>query len=700
MTVVTSGMRTSVVRGGCWAFAIVWACQVFCGAAAGGDADTLGLDEEAAFRAAVDRAAPSVVRIESAGMSEAALAGPAEASPAAGPSSGTVIDPEGWVVATEFAVPQDVMQAVVVLPDGTRRAARAVGRDRSRGLVLLKVDLPAGMTLPVVPLASRSDLAVGQWTLAIGRTLSVSAPNVAIGILSAVNRAWGKAVQTDASVSPANYGGVLVDVEGRMIGILAPLPADTAGMMAGTELYDSGIGFAVPGDDIVAVLPRLKAGETLRPGILGISYESRDAFTAAAKIASCSPGSPAAKAGLRAGDTVVAAAGKPVARIAELRHELAPRYAGDTIDLVVERPTKEGGAERVEARATLVAALPAWRRAILGIVAERTAAADRTASAKKDGPQKQPVRVRWLWPDGPAAKAGVRSGDVIESVAMNGADDASEAEPLPVGSPEVLAGFLGGVEIGATVRLVVRRDAEVVPIDIATIAVAGTLPADVPPLPGATGARARRLEAPEVAKPPIAVLPDGDANQPLGVLVYFGPPPGAVDPQVGGRNGGADADQAFAEPWKAAVARHRVAVILPAAEDPQRWARGDIAAVARAIDSLASRRPIDRSRVAFAGRGAGGGFAFVAAEALGPAARGVALLDSALPRQATIEPAEPGRSRWVLFGQSADQALPRLAADRQRLTDNGFPVGMLGEMLGDAVPAESLCAWVECLGVL
>lgn len=699
MTAATSGMRKSIVRGGCWAFAVVLACRVFSGAAAGGDADTLGLDEEAAFRAAVERAAPSVVRIESAGMSEAALAGPAEASPAAGPSSGTVIDPEGWVVATEFAVPKDVMQAVVVLPDGTRRAARAVGRDRSRGLVLLKVDLPAGMTLPVAPLASRSDLAVGQWTLAIGRTLSASAPNVAIGILSAVNRAWGKAVQTDASVSPANYGGALVDVEGRMIGILAPLPADTAGMMAGTELYDSGIGFAVPGDDIVAVLPRLKAGETLRPGILGISYESRDPFTAAAKIAACSPGSPAAKAGLRAGDTVVAAAGKPVARIAELRHELAPRYAGDTIDLMVERPTKGGGSERVEARATLVDALPAWRRAILGIVADRTASGGRAATAEKAGPQKKPVRVRWLWPDGPAAKAGIRPGDVIESVALNRADDATEAEPLPVGSPEVLAGFLGGVEIGATVRLVVRRDAEVLPIDIATIAVTGTLPADVPLLPGATGARARRLEAPEVAKPPIAVLPDGDATQPLGVLVYFGPPPGAVDPQAGGRKGG-DADQVFVAPWQAAAARHGVAVILPAAEDPQRWARGDIAAVARAIDSLASRRPIDRSRVAFAGRGAGGAFAFVAAEAIGPAARGVALLDSALPRQAAIEPAEPGRSRWVLFGQSADQALPRLAADRQKLTDNGFPVGMLGEMPGDAVPAEALCAWVESLGVL
>ena len=695
MTAATSRKVRGMSRGGCLALAMVLACHALCGAARGGETDTLGLDEETVFRAAVERVAPSVVRIESAGLSEAALAGPAEASPAAGPSSGTVIDPEGWVMATEFAVPEDVTQAVIVLPDGTRRAARAVGRDQSRGLVLLKVDLPAGTTLPVAATASRSDLAVGQWTLAIGRTLSTSAPNVAIGILSASNRAWGKAVQTDASVSPANYGGPLIDIEGRVIGILAPLPADTAGMMAGTELYDSGIGFAVPSDDIRGVLPRLKAGETLRPGILGIGYESRDPFTAAAKIASCSPGSPAAKAGLRAGDTVVAAAGKPVTRIAELRHQIAPRYAGDTIDLVVERRTKGGDSERVEARATLVAALPPYRQAILGIVPERA------AGAGKDGAKAERVRVRWLWPDGPAAKAGVRPGDVIESVAMSRGDDAAtEAEPLPVGSPEILAGFLGGAEIGATVRITVRRDAEVVPIDIATVALAGTPPADVPPMPGATGARAERLEAPEVARPPVVVLPEGDTKQPLGVLVYFGPPPGAAETQGGTRKGGADAANAFAEPWKAAAARHGVAVILPAAEDPQRWARSDIAAVARAIDSLASRRPIDRSRLAFAGRGAGGAFAFIAADSLGPAARGVALLDSALPRQASIEPAEPGRSRWIIFGQSAAQPLPRLAADRQKLADNGFPVGTLADMLGDAVPAEALCAWVECLGVL
>ena len=95
------------------------------------------LDEEAAFQAAAAAVAPSVVRVEVAGVSEAGLSGPAEASPAAGPSSGLVVGADGWIVATSFAVPKDVTQAVVTLPGGGRRVARVAGRDLARGLVLL-----------------------------------------------------------------------------------------------------------------------------------------------------------------------------------------------------------------------------------------------------------------------------------------------------------------------------------------------------------------------------------------------------------------------------------------------------------------------------------------------------------------------------------------------------------------------------------
>ncbi len=117
-------------------------------------------------------------------------------------------------------------------------------------LVLLKV--AADEALPVPTWVPRQELAVGQWTIAVGRTYPGSFPNVSVGILSAINRVWGKAVQTDAKVSPSNYGGPLIDIRGRVIGVLVPLSPQQEGEFAGAEWYDSGIGFAVPLADIWA----------------------------------------------------------------------------------------------------------------------------------------------------------------------------------------------------------------------------------------------------------------------------------------------------------------------------------------------------------------------------------------------------------------------------------------------------------------
>ncbi|MFM8892010.1 MAG: trypsin-like peptidase domain-containing protein, partial [Planctomycetia bacterium] len=245
--------------------------------------DDLPFAEEQAIRAAVSRVASAVVRIETLATSEAGLAQGAEANPASGPSTGVVVADGGLVVTTSFCVPRDVDQAIVVLPPAgeedaaggaqeggsRRRAARVVGRDVARGLVLLRMDQgrPEQTNPPAITeWVPRDELAVGRWTIAVGRGWNSPSPSVAVGILSAVNRSWGRSVQTDASVSPANYGGALVDIHGRVIGILAPLPADTAGMNLGTELSDSGIGFAGPYADLVASLPRLEKGETLVPG--------------------------------------------------------------------------------------------------------------------------------------------------------------------------------------------------------------------------------------------------------------------------------------------------------------------------------------------------------------------------------------------------------------------------------------------------
>lgn len=647
---------------------------VWCGHVIGRSDDGGGLEEQA-FQAAVARVAGAVVRIEPVGISAADVGASAEATPAVGPSTGTVVG-TGRVVTTSFAVPKDVPEAIVVLPNGTRAAGRVVGRDVSRGLVVLAVDGTAAAELVVPEPAPRGDLAVGQWTLAVGRTWDVAVPSVAVGVLSATSRAWGKAVQTDASVSPANYGGPLIDIRGRVIGVLAPLPADTAGMTSGTELYDAGIGFAVPLEDILRVLPNLRDGRTLTPGILGIGYAARDPFTAPATIATCRAGSPAARAGLRTGDTIVAADGRPVTRIAELRNVLAPKYAGDTIDLVVERRSGEGS-EQVAMQATLADSLPPWRRPMIGIVPTRSAADD----GRADGG----VEVAWVWPEGPAAQAGIERGDRVRAVSDSG------GPPQPADSPALLAGAIGGAEAGRVLTLTLRRGTTERTVDLAAAELPAVVPADaVPePEPGLPGT-IERLEAAEVARPPLVVLPDAKAG-PLGVLVYFSPPPGAGEGEAGSR---------AADPWREVAARHRVAVVLPTAADPQRWGRDDIRAVARALDSLRTRRPVDASRIAVAGRGPGGTFAWLVAEALGPAVRGVALLDAALPRQAVIEPSEPGRSRWVLFAVPLTGGPPKVDADRAALGDNGYQVGLLPDVLGDGPPAEALCRWVESLGLL
>ena len=637
--------------------------------------DDPGGFEEEAFKAAVARVAGAVVRIEPVGISTAELGASAEATPAAGPSTGTVVA-DGRVMTTSFAVPKDVPEAIVVLPSGRRTAGRVVGRDLSRGLVLLEVDAPVAAELVVPEPAPRADLAVGQWTLAVGRTWDIATPSVAVGVLSATSRAWGKAVQTDASVSPANYGGPLVDIRGRVIGVLAPLPADTAGMTSGTELYDAGIGFAVPLDDILRVLPNLRDGRSLVPGILGIGYASRDPFTAPATIATCRAGSPAAKAGLRTGDTIVSADGRPVTRIAELRTILAPKYAGDTIDLRVERRGSQGS-EQVAVQATLAESLPPWRRPMIGVVPVRTAADDVAAGSG--------VEVGWVWPESPAARAGVERGDRLLSIAE------ANGSLQPVDSAALLAGAIGGSEAGSTLTVTLRREKTERTVDLAAVPLPHTVPIDAAPVAeSTTPATVERLEAAEVARPPLVVLPDAKAG-PLGVLVYLGPPPGAGEGAAGSK---------AADPWLEAAARHRIAIVLPTAADPQRWGRDDVRAVARALDSLRARRPVDASRIAVAGRGPGGAFAWLVAEALGPAVRGVALLDAGLPRQAVIEPTEPGRSRWVLFAVPLTGGPSKVDADKATLDANGYQVGVLPDVLGDAPPAEELCRWVESLGLL
>jgi S1-C subfamily serine protease len=626
-------------------------------------ADEPTLAEESAFQAAAARVAGAVVRLE-----PAVAADPTADRVMAGPSTGLVVDPDGSILATGFAVPDGTREVVAVLPGGERRIATPVGRDRVRGVVLLRtLPIPDAPPLEAVP---RTDLRPGQWTIAVGRGWAGAEPGVSVGILSATDRCWGVAVQTDASVSPLTYGGPLVDIAGRVIGLIVPLPADTAGMKRGSDLYDSGIGFAIPLVDLLPLVPRLRDGAVLEPGVLGIGYESRDSINGVPAIASVAPRSPAALAGLASGDRIVAVADRRVRRIADVRHATAPLHAGDSVTLEVERPA-DGGGRRLTVTATLVAAVPPLRRGVAGIVL--TSDADRP-------------RIGWVLPAAPAAVAGAEVGDVVTQVAVAG------EPPLVAPSVAALAGALAAAEPGAAVRLEVDRGGSRVPLELRLAPPPTDVPAEGPTTASAGGVldaaldpvKVTRLEMVDAAERPLAVVPRG-GDAPLGLLVHVGPPRGAVP-------------DAEADRWKGAVAASGVAVLLPGSTDRTRWSRDDVAAVVEAIQSLHRRRPIDPDRVAVSGSGAGAAFAWLVAERLGNACRGVAVPGAALPAAGPLPPADPGAARWYLLGGGERLPAARVDADRRRLEAAGHVVGVL-PVDTDPAPA-TLCRWASLLGLL
>ncbi|MBN2292546.1 MAG: PDZ domain-containing protein [Pirellulales bacterium] len=297
------------------------------------DIASLDAAEEKAFRAAVARVAPSVVRLETVGgleRAEGVVFGN-------GPTTGLIIDDQGYIVSSGFNFLRKPDSILVQLADGSRKAARLLATDHSRKLVLLKIESGGNTVLPAPVFAERKNIRPGQWAIGVGRTFPGNHPNISVGIVSAVNRIWGKAIQTDAAVSPNNYGGPLIDIYGRVMGLLVPMSPEGEGQTAGLELYDSGIGFAVPSDDLLRSIERLKKGDDLFGGFLGIVSKQPNLSMAEAVVEGCAPGSPAQKAGLKTGDRILSVDGRKIDRATDLREAVARRYAGEKIKIEVLR---------------------------------------------------------------------------------------------------------------------------------------------------------------------------------------------------------------------------------------------------------------------------------------------------------------------------------------------------------------------------
>lgn len=551
------------------------------------------------MRAAVERVAPSVVAVETVG----GLARVDQVQFGGGASTGLIVSSDGYIVTSAFAFAQKPASVLVSLADGTRLPATLVATDHSRLVSLLKVTVDRPLPTPAA--VEKNDIQVGWWAIAVGRAFDVGQTNVSVGIVSAVDRIAGRVVQTDAKVSPSNYGGPLVDIRGRVMGVLTPLSPTKSAQLAGVEWYDSGIGFAVPLADVERVLPRLREGHDLQPGLMGISLEAGDLHADAPVIAACRPKSPAHEAGLKPGDRIVEIDQQPVSRQSQLLDEINRRYAGDRLRMVIIR-----GEERLERELELVDHLDPYQRAFLGILPRRsevvTAAKEASVpdgskdASEKDRAPAQPagVAIRFVYPDSPAAEAGLQPGDVIVSLSAK-----------PVNSRDDLMEIAAAAEVGQSTSIEIRRGDQSLKHNFVWHTVPEEVPGELPPEDKADPLEAKRpatgktsLKVAEFKNDSMVYVPENYTTGTGHALVVW---LRAAD--------AASDDDALLSRWKERCRRGGVILFAPRPAETSGWQRDDFEFIRKAVEQLRTTYDLDMSRVVAAGGERGGALAYALA---------------------------------------------------------------------------------------
>src|SRR5688572_20503134 len=266
-----------------------------------------------------------------------------------GSGSGVILDPTGYIITNAHVVrgAQRVRVELSVATDGrsilrTRGRsveARIVGVDLETDLAVIKIE---EQNLPTVAFGDSEELSAGQLVLAFGSPLGLN-NSVSLGVISAVARQLSPEspmiyLQTDATINRGSSGGPLVDVRGRLIGINTLIVSQTGG--------NDGLSFAAPSNIVRAVYDQIRKFGRVRRGEIGIRAQTITPELATGLqlprnsgviLADVIPGSPAAQAGIRPGDIVLALDGKPMENGRQLHVNLYRRLIGDVIALEVLR---------------------------------------------------------------------------------------------------------------------------------------------------------------------------------------------------------------------------------------------------------------------------------------------------------------------------------------------------------------------------
>ena len=344
--------------------------------------------------------------------------------------SGFIISSDGYIVTNNHVV--EGADKITVKLNGDKSAglsATLVGTDAETDLALLKVE--SSSSLPVLKFGDSEAMEVGDWVVAIGNPFGLS-NTVTAGILSAKGRdihagPFDNFLQTDASINPGNSGGPLINMNGEVIGINTAISAS-----------GQGIGFAIPSSLASKVINDLRDGKKVSRGWLGVTIQDVDENMSkalglknakGALIGSVLDDEPAAKAGLRAGDVIIRVGQNDIDSASALTRTVAGLKPGSKADIVVLRDGKEVKCtvllgERSSHSISEQNSGQQKEGGDLGISLKQLTPED--AKALQLSGNVKGLLVVAVKNSGPAAEAGIRTGDVILSANLKAVSSVDE----------------------------------------------------------------------------------------------------------------------------------------------------------------------------------------------------------------------------------------------------------------------------------